>query len=349
MKRLQNFYLYSYRFTGFIFLLGLISSILWYGFSILFFLCNSSWSLPLILSPNQEKVMVHLEHVLNMEHQLEKNIAELKAAQKALSTKKAIIKNVQQLSLRVTESMTSQSLQYSKTSQIFKKLTKEKVKNLNELSRLASEIRGKEHVIDKELKVGLITKQEALAQNVILSNIHASLIDTKTKVHELSQRSKDFANAASTLKGSANNLSAIQKVIKKVELDSQIAELKIDAYNLSTTIEYLEKNIEKRRKTLTVMKNSPYILATRVSNTLAFVPYHNIKNIKVGSPIYSCFMDMIFCYQSGLITHIYQGEEYGKHPIFKSEIKGQLVAVTFNRKTDAQKKLVYLNSKPLLI
>lgn len=114
MKRLQNFYLYSYRLTGFIFLLGLISSILWYGFSMLFFSTSASWSVPLILSPDQEKVITHLEHMLNLEHQLAKDKTELKTAKEALLNKVALLKKSYALRLRFKQSMTAQAKQYSK-------------------------------------------------------------------------------------------------------------------------------------------------------------------------------------------------------------------------------------------
>lgn len=97
------------------------------------------------------------------------------------------------------------------------------------------------------------------------------------------------------------------------------------------------------------MQRSPYILATKKPTTLAFIPYPNLKRIKKGNPVYSCYLDMIFCYKSGQIADIYSAEEYGKHPIFKSEIKGRLIRIAYADKKDAQKKLLFLNSKPLLI
>ena len=97
------------------------------------------------------------------------------------------------------------------------------------------------------------------------------------------------------------------------------------------------------------MKKSPYIRAIKESTTVAFVPYHNLKNLKKGSPVYSCYLDMIFCYRSGQISNVYNAEEYFPHPIFKSELKGQLIGIAFNNTSDSQKKLLFINSKPLVI
>lgn len=347
MKRLQNLYLYCYRLTGFIFLSGLITSILWYGFSVLFFSTNQSWLVPLILSPDQERVMTHLEHMLNLEHQLTKDQIELKTTEKALYNKLLLLDKTYELRSRFKKSMLAQSRRYSKKSSSLHEITQEKNKNINELTQLASEIERKEKVLNQELKIGLITKQEALKERFVLSNLRTSLIDARARAHELNQRSIDFANAANTLNGAATHLNALHNIVKKNELDIQIVDLNIDTYSLKVTIEHLKKDINKRQLALKTMRKSPYILATKRLISVAFVPYTHLKHIKKGNPIYSCYFDMMICHQAGQVADIYKAEEYGKHPIFKSEIKGQLIRIAFNNKMDAQRKLLFLNSKPL--
>ena len=349
MKKIQDFYLTSYRLIGFVFLVGLISSILWYAFSMLFFIANSSWSVPLILSPNQERVMIHQEHVLSLEHQINKNVAELKAFKQALGHKKIILIGAQKLLVRVDQSMLLQSEQYIQNSIIFDRLSEEKRINVVELKQLLSKINNREVIIDKELTVGLITKQEALAAHLTSSKIRSDLVNAKASMHDLRQRALDSSHAASTLNGSENHLLSMDKVVKKVELENQIAQLKSDIFSLVVSTEQLKKTIDSKKKVLALMMNSPYILATKVPTTVAFVPYRNLTRATVGAPVYSCWLDMVLCYQSGRISRVYKAEEYSRHPIFKSDIKGQLIGVVFNNETDSQKKLLFLNSKPLLL
>ena len=333
MKRIQRFYLYSYRMIGFIFLVGLISSILWYGFTLLFYMGSSSWAVPTILSPNQERVINHLEHVLVLEDHLTKDIAELKTIKQSLSHKKTLLNIANELQLRVQKTLVSQSKQYEKNSRIFKELGKEKKATVSELMLLASKIEGREATIDKELKVGLITKEEALAAHLVSNKIRSELVDAKAHMQDLRQRSLDFSNAANTLNGSADNMVAMYKVVKKIELENQIAQLKSDIFSLDITVEQLRKNISKKTKAIHLIKKSPYIRAIKKLTTVAFVPYLNLKHVSAGSPIYSCYLDMIFCYQSGQVTHVYKAEEYFPHPIFKSEIKGQLIGIKFNHQS----------------
>lgn len=348
IKELQRFYLYSYRSIGFIFLFGLTSSIAWYGFSILFFMSNSSWSVPLILSPGQEKVITHLEHLLNLEQQLTIDVSQLRSDSRVLQQKIQLLKKAKLFQQRMKKSITLQSQQYLKSSQVFQQLTIEKTKNVNELSELTVDLDTKLALIKKELHLGLITKQEALTQQLALESLQTSLIDARARVQEFSQRSMDFSSAAKTLRGASNNLLAMNNLAKKVELDTRISELKMDIFTLKLTIQHLEKNIEKRKQALHMMKKNPYILATKKSTMVSFVPYKNIKNISVGTRVYSCHLDMIACYQSGRVNAVYKAEEYGKHPIFRSEIKGRFIRIAYDNEKDAQKKLLFLHRKPLL-
>lgn len=349
MKKIQNYYLYSYRLVGFVFLTGLIISILWYGFTMLFFIGNSSWSVPMILSPNQEKVMAHLEHVLVFEHEVTKNRAELRSAEQVLRNKKSLLVDNQQLLERINQSMHYQSLQNSKESHAFKKLSEERTSTVNQLSLLNAGLLNEEELIEQELKLGLITKQEALLAHITRNKLASNLIDAKTRMYDLKKRAKDYAEAAKTLNGSGNHLASMNKVIKKVELEGHIAELKSDIFSLHISTKQLKNNIEKKLRVLRFMKNSPYILATKKETTVAFIPYANVHKVTIGSPVFSCHLDMLFCYKSGHISGIYTAEEYSKHPIFKSDVKGQFIAIHFNSAADAQKKLLFIHSKPLLI
>lgn len=349
MKKLQQLYLFSYRLVGFIFLMGLIVSILWYGFTLLFFVGSSSWSVPLILSPHQEKVIAHLEHVLALEQQVTNTNSEILVFEQTIAHKKHLLKINQQLLSRINESIKTQSKDYRNQSQRLSRLSQEKNATVKELRQLALMSTTKEAVIAEELKLGLITKQEAFSTRISTNQLHASLVDAKAGMYELKHRSLDYAHAAQTLNGSANDLKSMDKVIKRAELENQISQLKIDILSLYLSIDHLKNNNRKKSKALTLIKQSPYILATRKPTTVASVPYSNLKHLKLGSPIYSCYLDMLLCYKSGQIVAIYPAEEYFNHPVFKSEIKGQLIGISFYKESDAHKKLLFLNSKPLFI
>lgn len=349
MKRIQNFYLYCYRLIGFIFLAGLIISILWYSFSVIFFLTSSSWSMPLILSPNQENVLVHQEYMMNVKQELLKNQTELATKKNALDNKRFILKNTEELQLRFEKSMEKEAEDDAKNSKIYAELAQKKAANLAELTQFAKDIEHKNALIDKDLKMGIITKEEALSEHLALNNLRLTLVDAKVKMHELEQRSVDFDTSSLTLQGSAANLDAMSKISKKMELTHQILQLKSEIFSLNITIDSLEKIIKKHMEVLSLIKQSPYILATKSPIHVAFVPYKNLAHVKMGLPVYSCYLDMMFCYQSGHITQLYKDEEYTKHPLFKSDIKGEFIGIAFNHEKDAQKKLLFINGKPLFI
>ena len=57
---------------------------------------------------------------------------------------------------------------------------------------------------------------------------------------------------------------------------------------------------------------------------------------------------MIFCAQSGQITRVYEAEEYARHPMFKTDLKGRFVGVSFDEEKDAQKDIAFIDHRPLL-
>ena len=288
-----------------------------------------------------------MEHMLNLEHQLAQEQAELKTAIKGYRSNVLVLKKFNTLQTRFKESLQIQSLRDANKSKILHQLNMEKQSSVTELQRLALENEKKNRMIEEELKLGLITRQEALTERVLLSNLRNYVIDSRASAYALKQQSINLAHASKTLNGASNDLYALQDVLKENELDVKRAELKTTIYSLHVTMEHLKKDIKKRQRALVKMRKSPYILATKRPTTVAFIPYRHLKHAQVGSYVYSCYFDMMFCYRSGYVAEAYSAEEYGKHPLFKSETKGVLIRVVYNNEHDAHKRLLFLKSKPL--
>jgi hypothetical protein len=98
-----------------------------------------------------------------------------------------------------------------------------------------------------------------------------------------------------------------------------------------------------------VAKSSPYFLALRAPVTVLFIPYDNLKNAKVGAPVYDCLLQVIICTKVGSIAKVYDAEEYARHPLFKTDIKGRFAEATFTNIEAAKSNVLFINGKPLLI
>lgn len=349
MKRVQNIYLYFYRVIGFIFIVGLICAILWYSLSILFFSFSNTWSVPIVLSPSQEKVIGHLTRVSAFEQELRKNKIDLNTAREEYSKKNILLQNAELLQPRLDNSILVQAKRYSDASAQLKELTKERQKNISELSALSKKNQGKKASIDKELSAGIITKHEANEQKLMLNNLNSGLIDAKAQLTDLLLNAEELSSAAKTLNGSFGNIDAINNIVRKVDLNVQIEGLRSELFKLDATIETLESVIEESDRVLQILKNSPYFLATKEATHVAFVPYDNRTNAKAGERVYSCYLRMILCYRAGTIIQVYEAEEYGKHPVFQTALKGIFLGVEFKDPDDAKKDLLFIGSRPFII
>lgn len=349
MKKIQNTYLYFYRTIGFIFIIGLVGAILWYALSILFFSLSATWSVPIVLSPSQEKVIGHLTRVSAFEQELRKNKIDLDITQEEYSKKKILLQNAELLQPRLDHSIAAQSKRYLEASGQLKSLTKERQKNIAELNKLSKDNRVKKSSIDRELKAGIITKNEANSQQLILNNINSSLIDAKAQLTDLSLNAEELGSAATTLNGSSGNIDAMNNIARKVDLNLQVEGLRTDLSKLGATIETLVPVIEEGDRILQVLKDSSYFLATRESTRVVFIPYDNRANAKVGEKVYSCYLRMVFCYRAGTIVRVYEAEEYGRHPVFQTALKGIFLGVDFKDPDDAKKDLLFIGSRPFII
>jgi len=134
---------------------------------------------------------------------------------------------------------------------------------------------------------------------------------------------------------------------QKIDLENSIKQystnLKINVERLAS----IEKEIQLSELFLNVSNASYLNDAFYKLNTIAFVPYSNLSDTKIGNPVFKCYFDLIFCRKVGTITAIYDSEEIFQHPIFRNNIRGKFIAINFEELDASQKDVLLLNYKPL--
>ena len=96
------------------------------------------------------------------------------------------------------------------------------------------------------------------------------------------------------------------------------------------------------------IKRSPYYQALTEPAYVAFVQYPNLRDATPGAPVYDCLFQVFLCVRVGTVTQVYDAEQYARHPIFKTDIKGKFVGIEFTRKKSGQSDVVFFGHKPLL-
>jgi hypothetical protein len=94
------------------------------------------------------------------------------------------------------------------------------------------------------------------------------------------------------------------------------------------------------------LAQSPYLKAIENKVTLAFVANQNLKNVKIGSPLYGCVWGLAWCKKVGTVKAVLDGEVQDIHPHDESIQRGLMVEVDVSD-WGASETVLFAGSKPL--
>src|SRR5262249_18277871 len=94
------------------------------------------------------------------------------------------------------------------------------------------------------------------------------------------------------------------------------------------------------------LAQSPYLKAIENKVTLAFVSNQNLKNVKLGSPLYGCAWGLVWCKKVGTVKAVLDGEVQDIHPHDESIQRGLMVEVDVTE-WGANEAVLFAGSKPL--
>ena len=336
---IQKTYLKIYRGFGFFLLLSLLGLIVWYIFLIFLFLSNRSWAMPLTLSTTQEKVIWNFAQILS----LEKEVNSLKLNKEnqtgELALKKRELEANQIMVGRIEASLLNQAKTQKAEAQMLKK----------EMSSLHSQLggnkatdfnRGRIDKLQKELKAGLITKEQA-------SNYITNQYDTLYKIHQSNNEIRTKMNASETLSGGALSANAIFLESQRIDSIQKADKVSQEISSLENTLKLTENSIKDYSHVIDGFYDNMYYDAKDGALNAVFVPYDNIENLKAGSPVYACALKVVFCSKVGVVSKVYGAEETSFHYLFKTEIKGKFASVNYDDESYANSGLVFIGRKPL--
>jgi hypothetical protein len=204
--------------------------------------------------------------------------------------------------------------------------------------------------IDAELAAGLITKDEAMARRLTLQTAVNSVTDSQISEIALREQARQSAAASNTLgRAGASSLIALQSVQSIAQLRILRAQTAIDAETARQTIEQLGQSVAEAERVLAIARQSPYYAALTSRVPVVFVQYDNLKSAVPGAPVYDCYLQVIACRQVGTMTQVYDAEQYARHPLFKTDIKGRFVGIRLTEPDSSESSILFLDHKPLFL
>ena len=94
------------------------------------------------------------------------------------------------------------------------------------------------------------------------------------------------------------------------------------------------------------LEQAPYLRAVNQKIVLAFVPYQNLRNVKLGTRLYGCAWGLVACSNVGKVTTVLEGEVQDVHPHDESIQRGVMVEIDVSS-SSAGETVLFAGSKPL--
>ncbi|MGA2807845.1 MAG: hypothetical protein ABSE87_06895 [Terracidiphilus sp.] len=323
--------------TLYLVLIGVIA----YAFVMGFYAVNSSWAAPVILSAEDEKSLDFRQKLVVSQQTIEDLKVDTNKLQSGLEEMKSHRASLVPLEPQLQRAIERERAHDRATGPQLAALDRQKLADNAKTEQVLAQLKQVESNIHKDLSAGLITQGDAATQLAAVNQAAGTYTDSKIAEVLLTD---------SILDKTTIGTSSLDVLEKQSELRSEAAQLDVAISVAEKQLQEETRQIDRLREAIRTAKQSPYYLNASGENRLyfSFVPYDNQASATVGSPIYDCYLNMMFCRKVGTVKQIFTGEEQATHPIFKTQIRGFLIQMNLDRAESAKSKTVFLGRKPLL-
>lgn len=144
------------------------------------------------------------------------------------------------------------------------------------------------------------------------------------------------------------------KTPEQWQLRRELDHAKLDKENqigqkapLTSRLASLDKRISEQQALVKKLEQLPYLRAANHNIVLAFVPYSNLKNVKLGTKLYSCSWGLVMCSRVGKVTSTIDGEVQDIHPHDETIQRGVMVEIELTTPSAAETSVLFAGGKPL--
>ena len=353
-----------YKVMGFVVLTAIMFGIVTYLGTSVFYLLDRDWVVPVVLSPSSEKVLQMNNHLIQQNYQLD----QLQVERMSLEAELAIIQEStligKQLLGRYETAIDVELKARQHEQGALKSLYREYEAArpaMEENTALMAEMT--ERNVEDELAAGLISEESYIRGKSLVSSNLASWVS-------YAQKEVEFDTKMSALDREVDSLAAIRDELGGRTVDGGGAALSVDVlsmlkdYNrtrlevmsqesrripIERQIAAIDSSIEDYEEIRETIEQSPYYYALHEDVTVAFVPYDNLHNMKVGDKVYGCTLELVWCREVGEISQVLVGEVQTRHPLFKTEMRGLMVQIELEDDQWSEEKALHANGRPLFI
>jgi len=133
--------------------------------------------------------------------------------------------------------------------------------------------------------------------------------------------------------------------VESARLDKQLEDVR--RAPLKARLESIALLAKDQESLLKKLEQSPYLRAINSKAVLAFVPYQNLRNVKLGTKLYSCAWGLVMCSRVGKVTATIDGEVENIHPHDESVQRGIMVELELSTPSAEGENVLFAGGKPL--
>ncbi len=328
-----------------LFFLGVLA----YVSLVIFYTGSTTWAVPFVLSPTQEKVLRFQPQIASLEATINLQKVEIETHTNTRDLLIGQLNEMNGLIEKVGQTVTTEASQLQKTSRMVSSLLRAKNANIAKTDAVIKEANTLLAQVDSELQAKLITSDQAAQRKITLQSsinaateLRSSALQSAIQVQQLDAMSR-------TLSGGTSSITGIEIIKQAADINTLKAQTELQINTAERTISMLAISYKENLRVLTTAKATPYYKALREDVSLAFMPYSNINSVKINDAVYDCYLQVILCRNVGSVKSIQHAEEAAKHPLFKTDLRGKTIEIDFTDKTSITSQIVFIGSKPLFI
>jgi hypothetical protein len=333
--------LFLYHISGTILLYGALFWTLWFCGKLLFYVCNTSWIVPTVITKEDPGVLDLAEKVITTKQALDSLRLEVLKNKAAISEMTAHRRQLSLLYPKLVEAIQTETLANSNDGRRLSSLAVRAIAKDEKLTQAVEEANGIAQQIDEDLTAGLITKADAAVKKEQIAHESASALENQINEVLLEDQ---------ILQKTTTGTQTLDVLDKRAELRSQIATLDISIAAAQRQLNADNLQIDELAEAMRLVKNTPYATVLNGGQTFAFVPYVDGK-IEPGTPIVACYAEFILCHAAGEITRVYSDEEHEQNPLaiplLSSTIRGVMAQINLRDPSAVKSQTLFVRRAPL--
>ena len=334
----------AYRLLGFGILTIIVVVLVSYIATSAFYFVSDSWVEPMVVSKTDEHVLSLNSQLGQAENERDRLLAELHHADRYIEVQQSFQGQFAE-AIRADLEGRKSALKRMKDLAHEYAGARERIQNSNSAFARASRRR-----MSREYRAGLIDRSDMLSGKYQLAQITSSNLSLAEREAEYETRAADLEKQAQSLdailsqKGGEDVLSYdVLRIKQEYELS------RIDTAKAIENRKMLKASLQRQESLVDSLNKSPYLRALADDANVAFVPYSNMDNVSVGTPVYSCALEFVICSKVGKVVEIMPGEVSFKHPRRDKMMRGQMVSIELDDGDAAENDVLFVGGRPLLL